>query len=411
MVFNFNDNKIISFYNSVIKYYPSNLQETYWGTEEDVTKAVKEEYYVEEDDIGITLKTGRLLFPKALFEFLFTGEEFCVFDSVIGSRFNYRGLTFIELNESPVIRIETEEEIHPGLFPITSDDSGNTQSCFFVNDENDISYPYEIIPFFVAQLQNRLNKSLTSFSENFLHHFEPIKYAIIIEQDQNNLLIKLLYKLAAELGLIENKIDECNKIYIKSIGQNLANILDDITNENFQNLLPLNCFISAIGNTNPYYRYIDIYHIFESLFYKHFYTYVKNLPVDDVSKKTYKEIKDHVAEEKMLKLVLKNSLEDSELFRKEIKSKLLQYNAEKLLNRLGENFNINDWKPENNDEFAQKLASMIYKLRNAIAHSGETEKHIERINEDPSLTENFNNISNIIKDISKKTIDKNIDVW
>jgi len=370
-----------------------------------------EESYVEDEEIIVKLKNGQLSFPITLFEFLFAGVESNVFNNEIGSRFNYSGFTYIELKESPVIRIESEDKIHAGLYKITENDSDNLTNCLFVYDESDISYPSEIIPFFVAQLLPRLNKSLINFQGNFLLHFEPIKYVIRIKQDQNTLLIKLFYKLAAELGLIENKIDERNKISIKSKNISLANILFDITNENSQNLLPLYCFISAASNTNPYYRFLDIYHIFESLFYKHFYSYVKNLPETDVSKKTYREIKEHMTDEQMLKLVLINSLLDDEPLRVKVKSELLNCNAEEPLERLGQTLNISEWNTKNNDEFAKKLASIIYKLRNSIAHSGETEKHIERINDDPDLTENFINITNVIMDISKKTIYKNIYAW
>jgi hypothetical protein len=375
--------------------------------------------YVEEDDIEVTLKGGKLLFPKELFEFLFLGEEFCVFNYAIGRRFPYNGFIFIELKESSAIKIESEEseeKIHPGTYSITKDNSGNTSSCFFVNDEIDISYPSEIVPFFVAQLQSRLNKSFTNFPENFLHHFKPIKYAIRIEQDKNNLLIKLLYKLAAELGLIENKIDECNKISIKSksIGQDLANILAGISNENSQNLLPLNCFISAASNTNPYYRFLDIYHIFESLFYKHFYYYVKNYP-ESISKKSYDDIKGHTREEKMLKLVLIDILKDNEKLRNEIKNDLIKYCANELLKRIiGRDISVEKWPTDNKnaDDFCDNLAvNLIYKLRNAITHSKRTEDYIEKINEKPNLTENFINVTNVITDISKRVIDKNIDNW
>lgn len=417
MGFNFNKEKIIYFYESVVKYYPSDIQKTYWGTEEDLINAIIiEDYSVEDDDIVVILKNGRLLFPKALFEFLFTGEEFCVFDSAVGDRFNYRGFTFIELNESPLIRIKTGEKISSGLFPITSDDSGNTESCFFVNDENEIFYPSEIISFFVAQLQNRLKKSLNNFPENFLYHFEQIKYAIRIKNGKDNLCTKLLYKLSAELGLIENKIVESNKIPINFTDQDLKNIIDgitdDIPDDNSQNLLPLNCFISAVGNTNPYYRFLDIYHIFESLFYKHFYSYVIKLSGNSFSIETYNSIKKHMKEGQMLKLVLIDSLEDDENLRREIKKNLLNYSTNELLKKIGYNIDVKNWPTDNVDDFCDNLAeNLIYKLRNAIAHSKRTDDHIEKINESSDLIENFIGVTNVIIDLSKKIIDKNIVNW
>lgn len=410
--------KIKHFHQQIIECYESQIKESYWGNEDDFIDLVEQgDKSAEEDSVNITCKNGQeIKFPRLLFDFLFKEDIVCTFGHPIGQRYEYGDYIFMELIESPIVTINKSIE-KSGVFPITRDEKGNIESCFFIKSwkqgEN-YDYSNEIIPFFVSQMRVRLKTFRDTLPSYFIDHFEPIKYVLKIKRGQENLLIKLLYKLGANLGIIENGVMEDQKI---SIQQEIRSIIDDennvnLTNEPEENLNSLNFYLSAIRNTNPYYRFLDAYHALESLFYKHFYNYVKKLDDSMTKDELYNKIKGHLNEQQMLKLVLVDCF-DNQYFIESIKNSLIKIKIQELGEVIRKDYDVdcNKWPVNDAEKFASNLSDLIYTFRNAIAHSKESDRHIEKIEESPNLISDFIDLTNTILDIAKHVLEKNVKKW
>lgn len=128
-------------------------------------------------------------------------------------------------------------------------------------------------------------------------------------------------------------------------------------------------------------------------------------------KSFHDEIKKHTTEPNMLKLVLKDCLDDHSSV-KNIKNNLINnVKTKKLANAIGKNYNIQDWSDTNIEEFVSKLSIFIYDFRNAIVHSKESDTHIEKIQETPNLISEFNKLANVVLNIAKLILEKNIERW
>lgn len=412
-----NEEKIKHFYNKVICLYPSEFKELYWGKIDDFIYLIKN-FNLEEDSVTIECKNSEnIKLSQTMFDFLFKGNDLCTFDNSSGQRYEYKDYVFIEFIESWVLTVNKKIE-ERGILPITKDENGNIESCFFIKSENPeenyYDYPQEMIPFFVSQLKIRLKISEDKLPSYFIDHFESMKYALKINKVQENLLIKSLYILGTNLGIVEKSIMKNGKSSVK-IDQEIKSALYDgegninLTDDYDENLSSLKFYISAIKNSNPYYRFLDAYHIFESLFYESFYNYVKNLNHNQ-KKKIYDKIKEHTDELHMLKLVLINCL-DNQGFTKKIKDKLVSKEIQKLAKIIDKDYDINNWPVDNLEVFASKLSDLIYAFRNAIVHSKDSYQHIEKIEELPDLTQKFIELTNIVLEIAKCLLEKKINRW
>lgn len=204
--------KIENFYQQIIKSYKDVIKELYWGSKDIFTDLIKQADKSSngEDNIIIVCKNGgEIELSRLLFDFLFKGKNHCEFNYSIGRRYKYEDYTFIELIESPIVSIKWKME-KSGVFPITKDENGNTGSCFFIKSEKyseNYDYPKEIIPFFISQMKNRLKTFEDELPSSFIDHFEPQKYILKIKGCEDNLLIKLLYKL----GQVRYKFRDCRE--------------------------------------------------------------------------------------------------------------------------------------------------------------------------------------------------------
>lgn len=408
------EDKIKLFYHKIIESYKPEIQKFYWGDEIDFIDAVKhaEKLGTREDTVKISCKNGQNVeFSRVLFDFLFKNDVTCFFEHPIGRRYEYENYIFIELIESPIVTIKEKGDKN-GIFPITKDKDGIIESCLFIKSEKyGENYPSEIVPFFVSQMRNRLKAVESTLPSYFIDHFEPIKYILKIKKGQEKLVLKLLYKLSVNLGIIENSFLENQEI---SIQQEMQSIIDDenniiLTNESGEHLDSLKFYISAVRNPNPYYRFLDAYHIFESLFYKCFYDYVKKLDANLSKDELYDEIKKHTKEKEMLKLVLVNCLDDQNYIER-IKDELVNAKTQELAKKIKEEYNIDEWPVTDSEKFASKLSNLIYAFRNAIVHSTESERYIEKT-ESPDLTPRFNDLTNNVLNIAKYVLEKNVEKW
>lgn len=411
-----NKTKIENFYQQIIRSYQDAIKELYWGSKDIFTDLIEqaEKSSNGEDIIIIICKNSEEIeLSQLLFDFLFKGANSCEFNHSIGRRYKYEDYIFIELVESPIVSIEWKIE-KIGVFPITEDVNKNIGSCFFIKSEEygeNYDYPKEVIPFFVSQMKNRLKTSKGSLLSNFLDHFEPQRYILKVKECEDNLLTKLLYRLSINLGVVENSILQNQEI---SVQQEMQSILDsenniNITNEPGENLDSLNFYISVIRNPNRYYRFLDAYHILESFFYKYFYNYVKNLSNNIKKAKLYNDIKEHTSEKQMLKLVIEDCLPMQEF--RNIKNRLMKIRIQELAGRVGKNYDIEKWPVNNTGVFATKLADLIYTFRNAIVHSKESGRYIEKIEESPNLIIDFVKLTNILLEIVKCVLEGNVDRW
>lgn len=413
-----NKDKISDFYQQIIESYESQIKEIYWGNEDDFIDLVEQgdKSADKEDSVNIACKNGiEIKFPRLLFDFLFKGNSCCTFDCPIGQRYEYENYIFMELIESPIVTINENERIEKTMFlSITRDENGEIESCFFIKPEKqgeNYDYPNEIIRFFVSQMKDRLKTFKDNLPSYLLDHFEPMKYVLKIKKEQDNLLKKLLYKLGVNLGIVENRVLANRGIPIK---QEIQSIIDNdnninLTNDNSENLDSLSFYVSAIGNPNPYYRFLDAYHVLESLFYKHFYNYVKKLDDNMTQDELYKKIKEHSKEDKMLKLVLVNCFDNHiESIKDELVN--IKAKAQELAKSIGnkKDYNIENWSET---EFAAKLSELIYLFRNAIVHSKESDRHIEKIEESQDLPPVFIVLTNIVLNIAKDVLEKNVERW
>lgn len=413
-----NKDKIRHFYQQIIECYKPQIKESYWGKEDDFIDSVEDGLVDGEDSVNITCKNAQeIKFPRLLFDFLFKGDALCTFQHQIGQRYKYEDYVFIEFIESPIVTINEKTE-KTGVFPITKDKNGNTEGCFFIISERqdgNYDYPKEIIPFFVSQMRVRLKIFEDRPPAYFPNHFELMKYILKIKKGQENLLMKLLYKLGANLGIVENSvIGDHPKIDIK---QEIQSIIDNennitLTNEHSENLDSLNFYVSAIRNPNPYYRFLDAYHILESFSYKYFYNYVKNLDQNMSKDKLYDEIRKHTTDQQMLKLVLINCLDNQQRI-ESIKDDLVNTKTQELVKSIGKDINIEEWPVDNAEKFALKLSELIYTFRNAIVHSKELDRHIEKIEDSPDSITNFIGLTNtiLLKDIIENVLKKNVEKW
>lgn len=413
-----NKDKIKDFYKQIIGCYEPQIRKSCWGNEDDFVELAEQEdkSAAGEDNVNIICKNGQeIKFPRLLFDFLFKGDSCCTFEHQIGQRYEYGDYIFMELIESPIVTINKKIE-KSGVFPVTRDENGSIESCFFIKswrEGENYDYSTEIIPFFVSQMRGRLKIFRDTPPPYFSDHFEPMKYILRIKRGQENLLVKLLYKLGTNLGIIENGVLEDQKI---SIQQEIRSIIDDennvnLTNEPEENLNSLNFYLSAIRNPNPYYRFLDAYHTLESLFYKHFYNYVKKLNDSMTKDELYKKIKDHLNEKQILKLVLVDYLDNQSI--ENIKNSLVKIKIQELVNIIRKDYNINwdKWPVNDAEKFASNLSELIYTFRNAIAHSRESDRHIEKIEESPNLISDFIDLTNTILNIAKHVVEKNIEKW
>jgi hypothetical protein len=129
--------------------------------------------------------------------------------------------------------------------------------------------------------------------------------------------------------------------------------------------------------------------------------------------KLCKKIKDHLNERQMLKLVLVNWLVNQSFFIEIVKKELLEIKIQELTESIGEQFfAIEKWPLDDVEDFASKLATLIYAFRNAIAHSTESERHIEKIEQQSAdLPQNFFDLTDFVLRIAKEVLEQNIENW
>jgi len=411
-----NREKARKFYNDIIYQYSNEDRDFFFGNEGDFLESFRNAEYpegVDQYEVEF-LNSFKIIFSKELFITLFTGSKEITFDRSKRERYNEDGYLYMELVESPIVKIESKEKSR--LIPITkSENQKEVEECLFINEEalEDIYYPKEVLPFFVSQLKKRLITDF-KFSINtdtpisFYSLFEPIKYILKVNKQNERLLTKLLYKLSIHLGVVEIKKLEIRKI---SISQEIQSLLDNgsflLSDEESYNLNSLTYYLSAISNLHIIYQFLDLYNVLESFFYKYFYKHVKGLKNSGSPKKLINSVKKYMNERGMLKLLIEDTSKQFPDIHSGLKT--IKHFRQFCKNVLGKDNNLDakKWNYNETDKFSNSVSDFIYSIRNQVVHSKpELGKNIKDLTEDEQ--EVLAKINKILCLIVKEILEKNI---
>ncbi|TRZ54419.1 hypothetical protein D4Q76_02405, partial [archaeon] len=291
-----------------------------------------------------------------------------------GKRFINDGYVYLELVEAPTINIiNTVNETQ--LVPIKEDI--NTIGYFYIGNsknDNELDYSEEVLPFIIANMKNRIKKDYFNiFSPpanalNFFLLFEPMKYILKVRNNDTHVK-KSLYLLASNFGIIELSLEE-NKIIEMEQKNSISELnIRDISKSDVD---VTTFYISAIKSENPFYQFLNLYHIVESYSYDFFAEYFKENISD--ARKIIQELRDAKGEdEHLIKrsfLQLSNSDNIIAFTKQELDKIRVRLN--KLIQEINKNIsggdlaNYENWGE--NNIYIEKFARFIYKLRAEVAH-------------------------------------------
>ena len=392
---NINERKARKFYSEVISLYPTEVIDSLWRNETEFLDSIKSAVYKGDNkDYEVDFSNLKIKFSKPIFDILFLNKTAIEFDKPIGQRLDLNNYIYLELVESSLVNLENKE--NPGLFSLSK--RKNYWGYFFINEDSreDSYYPKEVLPIFIFQLNERLIKDYafsvdTDIYIDFCFLFNPIRYILKVKKDKEALQERLLYRLCTDLGLIELKThttfkinipQNINEIYNKGANYKTENPLL-LSSRKQYNLNSLRFYLSAMGNSDPIYQFLELYHVLESYFYRYFYNYIKNLKKVKTNKE-FKQIKEHTNEDRMLKLVIKDISDKFPQIEQQI-SKIPNIN-QFCINFLPEHVNLDNMNECDENKFSNKVSDFIYSIRNNIVHTKEPNRTIRDLNESEQKT-------------------------
>ncbi len=405
-----NEQKTRKFYSEVISLYPPEVIDILWRSKTEFLDSLKGAVYKGDNkEYEVDFSGLKIKFSKPIFNILFLNKTVIKFDKPIGQRLELNNYIYLELRESPLVNLEDKESA--GLFPLSR---RYYWGYFFINEDSrdDSYYPKEVLSLFIFQLKERLIKDY-AFSANldiyinFCSLFESIKYILKIKKDKETLKEKALYRLCTDFGLIERKRYTTTKI---NMSQNINEIYDKDTNyflltaRKQYNIDSLKFYLSAMENLDPSYQFLELYHVLESYFYKYFYNYIKNLKKVE-TKKEFGRIREHIREEQMLKLVIKDISNEFSQLKQEIAN--IDNIGQFCDNFLPRNVNLDNLDEDEEEKFSNKLSDFIYQIRNNIVHTKESNKSIRNLSEGEQRT--LMEINKLLLFVVRKVFDENIE--
>lgn len=406
-----NEQKTRKFYSEVISLYPPEVIDILWRSKTEFLDSLKGAVYKGDNkEYEVDFSGLKIKFSKPIFNILFLNKTVIKFDKPIGQRLELNNYIYLELRESPLVNLEDKESA--GLFSLSK--RRYYWGYFFINEDSrdDSYYPKEVLSLFIFQLKERLIKDY-AFSANldiyinFCSLFESIKYILKIKKDKETLKEKALYRLCTDFGLIERKRYTTTKI---NMSQNINEIYDKDTNSFLltarkqYNIDSLKFYLSAMENLDPSYQFLELYHVLESYFYKYFYNYIKNLKKVE-TKKEFGRIREHIREEQMLKLVIKDISNEFSQLKQEIAN--IDNIGQFCDNFLPRNVNLDNLDEDEEEKFSNKLSDFIYQIRNNIVHTKESNKSIRNLSEGEQRT--LMEINKLLLFVVRKVFDENIE--
>lgn len=414
---NINEQKALKFYSEVISLYPTEVIASYWKNETEFLDSLRNAVYREDNkEYEVDFSKLRIKFPKPIFNILFLNKTAIEFDKPIGQRLELDNYIYLELKESPLVSLQDRES--PDLFFLSK--KRDYWGYFYINEDSreNLYYPKEVLFLFIFQLKERLIKDYafpsvdTDIYTDFCSLFKPIKYILKVKKHKEALLGKLLYRLCTDLGLTEYKTFLVSKI---DISQKIDAIYDktaDCENETplllssrkQYNLDSLRFYLSAMGNLDPSYQFLELYNALESYFYRYFYNYIKNLKKVK-TQKDFKQIQEHTREPRMLKLVIKDISDKFPQIGQQINniSNINEFCAD----FLPDHVRLDSLNNCDEDKFSNKVADFIYSIRNNIVHTKEPHKTIKYLSESEQKT--LIDINKVFLFIVQEVFSKNIE--
>ena len=409
---NINKRKAIKFYSEVMSLYPQ--RESLWGKETEFIDSLKNPAY-NNKEYEVDFQKLRISFSKPIFDILFSNNAAIEFNKPIGQRLEFKNYIYLELKESPLINLNSKE--NSGLFSLSKTSFHRKRhywGFFFINEDKKehLYYPKEILPIFISQLKARLVKDYFSNVDtgvdiyiNFCTLFKSLRYILRVKKGKKALLEKLLYRLCADLGLIEHRIQAAFKIDVQ---QDINGIYDKTTNtlllsnKKQYNIDSLKFYISAMENSDPCYQFLELYHSLESYFYKYFYEYIKSLKKVK-TRKDFKQIRNATDQREMLKLVIRDVSDELYYLRNELNNiNGLDSFCENILG----DTNLANWNESDTESFSNHLSKFISFIRNNIVHTRESDKAMVNLNENEKDV--LMEINKTLFTVVKKVFDKNI---
>jgi len=195
-----------------------------------------------------------------------------------------------------------------------------------------------------------------------------MKYILKVRNNDTHVK-KSLYLLASNFGIIELSLEE-NKIIEMEQKNSISELnIRDISKSDVD---VTTFYISAIKSENPFYQFLNLYHIVESYSYDFFAEYFKENISD--ARKIIQELRDAKGEdEHLIKrsfLQLSNSDNIIAFTKQELDKIRVRLN--KLIQEINKNIsggdlaNYENWGE--NNIYIEKFARFIYKLRAEVAH-------------------------------------------
>ncbi len=416
---NINEQKAIKFYSEIISLYPPEVIGSLWKDRTEFLRSLKGALYQKYDnEYEVDFSKLKIKFSKSIFNILFLNNTEIELDKLVGRRLELNNYIYLELEESPLVNLKNKEDSN--LFFLSR--RRYYWGFFFINEDKEESlyYPKEVLPIFISQLKARLIKDYfsnvttsTDIYFNFCALFKPIKYILKVKKGKEALLEKLLYRLCTDLGLTEHKTYSVSKIdisqkidaiFVKDADREIGTPLLLSARRQY-NLDSLRFYLSAMGNLDPIYQFLELYHALESYFYSYLYKYITNL-TKVKTKKDFEQIRNATNEREMLGLVIEDISNEfphiKEGFKKITNFKQFCKNVINM-----DNIDPNNWDENNTKKFSNIFSDIIYTIRNNIVHTKEADKSIRDLSrgEQNTLIE----INQSLLFVARKVFDKNVE--
>ncbi len=410
MTSSIDEKKSKKFYNKIIKQFPKEKVEYYFGREQDFFESICFFDFLKEDNIyKVSFKNNlEIEFFKTLFIKLFTKNKDFNFNKSRNEIVDDVEYTYIPFEEMDNVKLDNELETQCFL-PIKEDKS----EYIFINLVLSYDYPDEITDYFISTMAGSL---ITDFSFegaknfNFFEFFKPIKYLLKIKGDSTDLLYPLKYFLAKDMGIYPPK-DHLNLLSEFKINQKIDNIYDK-TNNSFlihpaqRKTEVISYYLNALQEKDPLYQFLDFYHILETYCYNFFIEYLKdflkNTEPYEFFKNAEKLKKDEYIISKSIEFICSNELS----YNWENDINPLEEDMNKFIAEINENISgdkfksLSNWRKDKQNPYYYCLGRLIYKVRCEIAHRKIQKNPITKyIRSYPEIIKLFNSIMKKISEV------------
>lgn len=398
------ESKATKFYNEIIREFDNH--EEIFGELDDFKDFVKSSE-VKEDGFAVPTKIANtsIYFQKELFENLFyPGFTQPSFDSKEG-KLVIENKSYIELYLSPLFYPRENEN--------NDINKDHEHIFFFIKGKGEIYYTSKVIPYFISTLKNRFVKKIVLEERefDFYDFFKVIQGLIVINNEDfsgeeiENLEKNLKFQIAKKYGLIPIEEDVLTKKFTLPKGD-----VEIKTEVKSKTSIAIYYYLKGLGVTNVFYQFLNFYQVIEHYSIVYSLKYLSKKIETAEPREAHKTIKKMQGEEYLISFAVAYFLKDREGILKTVLDKLNQGSSvENLIERLNEICsnsnsieNYGNWQ----NDYAENLGRLIYKIRNEIVHTkrkkdilGElVSKHLDV----------FQYTVEVLKNVSEKAIEEDM---